>query len=144
MKQNLEEITKTYEKDKIIDKKPKRKWYHPKNYIGAIVGGVYGGVGTYTLICNPKTQIIISFFGKPNKTKTEEILLSLYKPIIESFNWAYNNIDLVRNLNKFINNSDARTIIFIYTIPIISGLIGIGIEKSIKYGIRKHKNKKTN
>ena len=130
-KENLEQIAK---------KETGRRWYHPKNYSGALIGAAYGWAAGYVAYKN------FSFFRVDNYSLIEKIL---FKPVIELFT----NVPPLNKITEFVlktfycditwtrmDYEKAATLTGI----VLLAPVGFGIEKGIKYCARKYQNRKLN
>lgn len=93
-------------------KESKRRWYHPKNYIGAIAGGAYGAVVGYW---NPS---LVS----PLTRSVSDIIFSIPKldELVEDF---------------YLTSQFSTDLTLIIVGVSLFAPLGLGVEKGIKYGL---------
>jgi len=114
------------------------KWYNPKNYVGAIAGGAYGGLGGYVAKeCLDHFAIFGDTFN-PNSLRDTLTLYGekIYSPVTNIFN--HTSPSLYANLIKAV---DGYNSLFVNCFGndglIISGLVfggalGFCIEKLVR------------
>ena len=130
-KQNLEQIAK---------KEKGGRWYHPKNYIGALAGAAYGGIAGHVAYDN------FGFSQFDNYNLIEKIL---FKPVIELFL----NVPPLNKITEFVLKTFYCDITWtrmdyeksaILTGIVLLAPVGFGMGRGIKYCARKYQNRKIN